>query len=172
MGTRGKTRARPTGVTRWRFIWTATLACAFVACVAFGQRPFRDYPGWEYNDFPKPSDWKLPGEWTFARLMYPDVRYSDRPFRNFLNGGSNWTIDYPRSDRHLVQAVRRLTRIHAAAGQMTHRVQDLMLLARMEAGERPPLRDGVELDSIALEATDMFRARARTLGQHLQLDLR
>ena len=65
---------------------------------------------------------------------------------------------------------RILRRIHAAAGQMTHRVQDLMLLARMEAGERPPLRDGVELDSIALEATDMFRARARTLGQHLQLD--
>src|SRR5450755_4298166 len=53
---------------------------------------------------------------------------------------------------------------------MTHRVQDLLLLARMEAGERPPLRDGVELDAIALDATDLFRARARTLGQHLQLD--
>jgi signal transduction histidine kinase len=65
--------------------------------------------------------------------------------------------------------VRVLRRVHAAAGQMTHRVQDLMLLARMEAGERPPLREGVELDTIALEATDMFRARARTLGQHLEL---
>jgi signal transduction histidine kinase len=65
--------------------------------------------------------------------------------------------------------VRVLRRVHAAAGQMTHRVQDLMLLARMEAGERPPLRDGVEVDTLALEATDMFRARARTLGQHLEL---
>jgi signal transduction histidine kinase len=66
--------------------------------------------------------------------------------------------------------VRVLRRVHAAAGQMTHRVQDLLLLARMEAGERPPLRAGVELDAIALDATDMFRARARTLGQQLQLD--
>ena len=65
--------------------------------------------------------------------------------------------------------VRVLRRVHAAAGQMTHRVQDLMLLARMEAGERPPLRDDVELDALALEATDMFRARARTLGQQLEL---
>ncbi|MGH7594370.1 MAG: ATP-binding protein, partial [Gemmatimonadales bacterium] len=66
--------------------------------------------------------------------------------------------------------VRVLRRVHAAAGQMTHRVQDLLLLARMEAGERPPLGDVVELDALALEATDLFRARARTLGQHLELD--
>jgi signal transduction histidine kinase len=66
--------------------------------------------------------------------------------------------------------VRLLRRVHGAAAQMTHRVQDLMLLARMEAGERPPLRDGVELDALALEATDMFRARAKTLGQYLELD--
>lgn len=65
--------------------------------------------------------------------------------------------------------VRVLRRVHAAAGQMTHRVRDLMLIARMEAGERPPLRDAVELDALALEATDMFRARASTLGQHLEL---
>ena len=65
--------------------------------------------------------------------------------------------------------VRVLRRIHAAAGQMTHRVQDLLLLARMEAGERPPLRDAVELDALALEATDLFRGRAKSLGQHLEL---
>jgi signal transduction histidine kinase len=65
--------------------------------------------------------------------------------------------------------VRVLRRVHAAAGQMTHRVHDLLLLARMEAGERPPLRDAVELDALALEATDLFRARAKSLGQHLEL---
>jgi signal transduction histidine kinase len=65
--------------------------------------------------------------------------------------------------------VRVLRRVHAAAGQMTHRVQDLLLLARMEAGERPPLRDVVELDALALEATDLFRGRAKALGQHLEL---
>ncbi len=113
MRTTGKLPARPTGVARWRFVWIGALACALVVCAAFGQRPFRDYPGWEYYDFPKPPDWKVPGEWTFARLMYPDVRYSDRPYRNFLYGGSNWTIDYPRSDRHLSAALRRLTRVQA-----------------------------------------------------------
>ncbi|MGH7524041.1 MAG: ATP-binding protein [Gemmatimonadales bacterium] len=65
--------------------------------------------------------------------------------------------------------VRILGRVHAAAGQMTHRVRDLLLLARMEAGERPPLRDVVELDALALEATDLFRGRAKSLGQHLEL---
>jgi len=105
--------ARPNGVTRWRRRFLITLGGALVVCVAFGQRPFREYPGWEYNDFPRPSDWKNSAEWTFARLMYPDVRFSDRPFGNWLYGATNWTIDYPRSDRHLSEAVRRLTRVHA-----------------------------------------------------------
>jgi hypothetical protein len=105
--------ARQTNVSRLRRVLTWTLSATLLLCVAFGQRPFRDYPGWEYDDFPKPSDWKVPGEWTFARLMYPDVRFSDRPFRNWLYGGSNWTIDYPRSDRHLSAALRRLTRVSA-----------------------------------------------------------
>jgi len=41
------------------------------------------------------------------------VRFSDRPYTNWLYGAANWTIDYPRSDRHLAAAVRRLTRIQA-----------------------------------------------------------
>lgn len=72
-------------------------------------------------------------------------------------------------DRTADEYVRVLRRVHAAAGQMTHRMHDLLLLARMEAGERPPLRDVVELDTLALEATDMFRGRAMALGQHLEL---
>jgi hypothetical protein len=32
---------------------------------------------------------------------------------DWREGNTNWTIDYPRSDRHLAAAVRRLTRIHA-----------------------------------------------------------
>ncbi len=82
--------------------------------MAFGQKPFREYPGVEYDNFPKPADWQVPGEWTFARLMYPSSRrIFDRPRDNWLFGASNWTIDYPRSDRHLSEAVRRLTRIQA-----------------------------------------------------------
>src|SRR5215831_30992 len=78
------------------------------------QLPFREYPGVEYENFPLPPDWNEKTEWAFARLMYPSLpgfgyRYGD----DWRQGQSNWTIDYPRSDRHLSQAVRRLTRIQA-----------------------------------------------------------
>jgi hypothetical protein len=68
------------------------------------QKPFREYPGFEYEDFPLPPDYQEKTEWTRARLHYRSVM-----------GGRNairWTMDYPRSDRHLLQGVRRLTRIN------------------------------------------------------------
>jgi hypothetical protein len=69
---------------------------------------FREYDGWEYENFPVPADFQTPGEWTFARFMYRAVIDHYRGGR-----GRNWTIDYPRSDRHLSAAVRRLTRIQS-----------------------------------------------------------
>jgi methyl-accepting chemotaxis protein len=46
-----------------------------------------------------------------------------------------------------VEAYRAiLGRIGRAADQMTHRVDDLFLLARAEAGDQPPLTDAIELD--------------------------
>jgi hypothetical protein len=49
------------------------LCCSFGVVVAmFGQRPFRQYPSVEYGEStPLPSDFQRPGEWAFARLMYP-----------------------------------------------------------------------------------------------------
>jgi len=88
---------------------------ALTALNAF-QKPFREYPGIEYSNFPIPPDYQEKTEWAFARLMYPPVGryYGGVEFNgSWKNGGSNWTMDYPRSDRHLSQAVRRLTRIHA-----------------------------------------------------------
>jgi hypothetical protein len=87
--------------------------CFFLALIGVGalgilraQRPFKEYPGTEYVDFPLPPDWNEKTEWTRARLRCPDIG------RGFRGGyGMNWTIDYPRSDRHLLQGVRRLTRI-------------------------------------------------------------
>jgi Domain of unknown function (DUF4159) len=94
-----------------------------LVCASFAQRPFREYPGWEYDrksvKIPLPPDYQTPGEWTFARLMYPTTRYRidwqseyKRGF-DWHEGFTNWTIDYPRSDRHLALALRRLTRIDA-----------------------------------------------------------
>ena len=98
-----------------------------VIVVAFGQRPFREYPGWEYaiGEIPKPPDWQVPGEWTFARLMYPSSRaIFDRPRDNWLYGVANWTIDYPASDRHLSLAVRRLTRIQTRSVEQPVNLDD------------------------------------------------
>ncbi len=125
MGITRSALARLIHVKRWRI--PILLACAGTALivVAFGQRPFREYPGWEYEDFPKPADWQVPGEWTFARLMYPSSHeIFDRPRDNWLYGGANWTIDYPRSDRHLSEAVRRLTRIQTRSVEQPVNLDD------------------------------------------------
>jgi hypothetical protein len=52
---------------------TIPLALALVAVgglYAF-QKPFREYPGQEYNDFPLPSDYRQKAEFVFGRMMYP-----------------------------------------------------------------------------------------------------
>ena len=83
----------------------------FAALATWGilraQRPFKEYPGTEYENFPLPNDYLDKTEWTRARLRYPSV-YG----RSWRGGDLNWTIDYPRSDRHLLAGVRRLTRIN------------------------------------------------------------
>jgi hypothetical protein len=87
-----------------------------VSGALLAQRPFKEWPGIEYDGFALPSDYQQKAEWTRARLRYPDiVGYPDtmlflrdgRPFPGY------WTMDYPRSDRHLLEGVRRLTRIES-----------------------------------------------------------
>src|SRR5260370_37946153 len=91
------------------------LAIGLVRLSAWGvlraQKPFKEYPAIEYEDFPLPPDWNKPAEWTRARLRYPDITgYPNRSFYRSFAGF--WTMDYPRSDRHLLEGVRRLTRIN------------------------------------------------------------
>jgi hypothetical protein len=86
------------------------------ALLAF-QKPFRQYPGVEYDDFPLPPDWAEKTEFVFARMMYPPAPGQRGGFRGYYgndwtHGGTMWTQDYPRADRHFSAAVRRLTRIH------------------------------------------------------------
>jgi len=80
------------------------------------QKPWREYPATEYNNFPLPPDYQVPAEWTFARLMFPGGGpeadgYYPRFQGDYRHGLSLWTQDYPRADRHLARAMRRLTRI-------------------------------------------------------------
>ena len=95
-----------------------TIAAGLVAVIgtafAWQTRPFREYPGIEYENFPLPKDYQEQTEWVFARLMYPAVLVGGfRGNPDWKHGRANWTIDYPRSDRHMAEAIRRLSRIHA-----------------------------------------------------------
>jgi hypothetical protein len=75
-------------------------------------RPFREYPGVEYENFPLPPDAGEKTEWVFARLMYRSFRFW------------NWTIDYPRSDRHLSSALRRLSRLQVRSVEQPTALED------------------------------------------------
>jgi len=86
------------------------------------QRPWREYPGFEYEAFPIPPDYQEKTEWLFARLMYPPV-YGNR-FGDWREGHSHWTMDYPRSDRHFSAALRRLTRIHVRSVEQPVNLDD------------------------------------------------
>ena len=116
----------PIQLRRAGAVIVATLAV--VSAVYAFQRPFRKYPTVEgYDNFPIPRDFQEPGEWTFGRLMYPPVGRIYGGFEmagDWTNGGSNWAMDYPRSDRHLSAAVRRLSRIHARSVEIVIRSEE------------------------------------------------
>ena len=101
-------------------MWLVGGGIAFLG-VLFAQTPWREYPAFEYNDFPIPPDYQEKTEWAFARLMYPNAPFG-RGFGRFGGFGGDWrqggrgifwTMDYPRSDRHFSVAIRRLTRLHS-----------------------------------------------------------
>jgi Domain of unknown function (DUF4159) len=101
--------------------------------VVWGQNPFRLYRSFEpYDNVKLPDDWQEKTEWVFARLMYPEhpnallarrVRWG-APF-NWLEGGTSWTQDYPRADRHFAQALRRLTRLSVRSVEQPANPDDL-----------------------------------------------
>jgi hypothetical protein len=132
------------------------------ALIAF-QRPFREFPGREYGRYPLPPDWREPAEFVFGRLMYPPASYSGYGYGrgygrwggDWTQGRSSWTTDYPRSDRHFIVALRRLSRVHVRA------VEQPINLDEGDAYDWPWLY-AVEVGHWAL--TD---AQARTLREYL-----
>ena len=105
------------------------IGCAlFLAAALYAfQRPFREYPSVEYGYMQLPPDWKEKGEWTFARLMYPpgpNDGYRGRFDGDWRLGLSLWTQDFPRADRNLAQAVRRLTRVQARSVEQAVNLED------------------------------------------------
>ena len=112
----------------WQGIPALLLAAVSGASALYSfQKPFREYPAQEYNNFPLPADYAEKTEFVFARLMYPDAfgafgRY--RRFADWRQGRTSWTNDYPRADRHLMVALRRLTRIHVRSAEQPINLED------------------------------------------------
>ena len=110
------------------------------------QKPFREYAGVEHRlgELPLPPDWNVTGEFIFARLMYPNGGPMDGYYPRFQGdwreGLSLWTQDYPRADRHFLEAVRRLTRIQTRSVEQPvnldeHEEFDLPFLYAVQVGE-------------------------------------
>jgi hypothetical protein len=113
----------------FRKLFWVVAALAFLGTLYGFQRPFREYPGVEYRlgSIPLPVDWQERTEWTFARLMYPQApggRYRFYSRGIWTEGGTIWTQDYPRADRHFSQAVRRLTRLSARSVEQPVNLDD------------------------------------------------
>ena len=115
----------------------ALLGCGAAIALLTGlyafQQPFRVYPSMEpYDDVALPSDYRDKSEWVFARLMYPQhpnarfARWSRRygGVLDWRQGGTSWTQDYPRADRHFARALRRLSRIHARSVEQPVNLDD------------------------------------------------
>jgi len=139
-----------------------TFAFCFVAIlsawgVLHAQKPFKEYPAIEYENFPLPSDWQQKAEWVRARLRYPDIfGYPDNP-RIVNRDGSPfpgyWTMDYPRSDRHLLAGIRRLTRID------TRSVEQVVTLDGTDDVYNWPALYGVEVGHWQLRDEDAKQMR-------------
>ncbi len=107
---------------------------AFAAVLAAFQLPWRVYVSMEaYDDIPLPPDYQDRTEWIFARLMYPNNPIGRngggrgggfRGNRDWRQGGTSWTQDYPRADRHFAQALRRLSRVNVRSVEQPVNLDD------------------------------------------------
>jgi uncharacterized protein DUF4159 len=129
---------------------SALLFSAFFAVLSAAQRPFRVYPSMEaYDDVELPPDYLEKSEWVFARLMYPQhPRARFGGYRRFgggdwREGGTSWTQDYPRADRHFSMALQRLTRVSVRSVEQPVNLDeneefDLPWLYAVQVGEWGP----------------------------------
>jgi hypothetical protein len=114
-------------------LWQLSAGVVLLSALYAYQKPFRVYQSMEaYDDIPLPPDYQEHTEWVEARLMYPqhpDARFGPGRYRrwggmDWREGGTSWTQDYPRADRHFAMALRRLTRIHVRSVEQPVNLDD------------------------------------------------
>jgi len=103
-----------------KVLWPIGIGLVCLTSLYAFQKPWRLYTSMEgYDNIPFPADGNEKTEWVQARLMYPQHpyarfgRYRYGSTFNWKQGGTSWTQDYPRADRHFATALRRLSRVHA-----------------------------------------------------------
>jgi len=100
-----------------RRLFSAILLALTLAGLSLGlgllaqRRGFPGGPGGEPPG-PPPADANEKTEWVFGRLNLTGPGFGGDVFGRG-RGFRRWAADYPKSDRQLVQGIRRLTRLHA-----------------------------------------------------------
>ena len=103
----------------WKSVLLFVGGLILVSTLTAFQMKWRVYTSMEpYDDIPLPPDYQAQTDFVFARLMYPQNPNGRggrggfrRGNRDWREGGTSWTQDYPRADRHFATALRRLTRL-------------------------------------------------------------
>ena len=105
---------------RWPLTGLIALG-AVLGPAIYAQLPFRQYPGEGRGGYDElPADWNVPAEFVIGRLMYPSRNGGDA----WLEGGTNWTIDYPLGDRTFASVLRRLTVVNVRSVEQPVNLDD------------------------------------------------
>jgi hypothetical protein len=107
--------------------WIGTFGLLFTLASAFAfQREFREFAGERGTRLP--PDYDQPAEFVFGHLMYPSAGgfFGRRGSGDWRSGGQTqgWGNDYPAADRHLMQAVRRLTLLNVRSVEQPINLED------------------------------------------------
>lgn len=91
----------------WARLTIAAIGVILACAAVHAQRPFREYPGVEGDATSNlPVDYNASAEFILGRLMFPSRgRWGNR---NWKEGYSAWTVDYPLGDRNYLRHLRRL----------------------------------------------------------------
>jgi signal transduction histidine kinase len=100
------------------------------------------------------------------RRFMADAAHELRTPITVLRSRADVTLQQPREPAELVASLRAMDAESRRLGRI---VDDLMTLARADAGERPIERRRVSLDDIALDAADAARAMADAKGVSMQM---
>jgi hypothetical protein len=118
---------------RLAWLWGILIAVVVAGGLYAFQKPFRVHRSLEgYDNVEIPPNFNEKTEWVQARMMYPqhpNARFGNsRRFGglrlDWREGGTSWTQDYPRADRHFARALSRLTRIHARSAEQPSNPDD------------------------------------------------